>query len=248
MTQSPPTDPARRQVMAGLGLTPVAAAALSGQSLAADAATQISGDEARRQRSSPATPDLFPENRCASIIRASRREAIAPAQMPFAIVLGCSDSRVPPEILFDQGLGDLFTVRVAGNIADDLALGSMEYAVEHFACNAAHRRSGARAMRRGQRRGGIGGVGPDAAAPYREPGRRHPARRRGEPWDAGRPRRERAITTHVRLTVATLKASAPVLADAVQKNHLAILGAEYHLASFGRVYLFCGLTSGDPSI
>jgi carbonic anhydrase len=48
------------------------------------------------------------------------------------VVLGCSDSRVSPSLIFDQGLGDLFEVRVAGNVADALAMGSIEYAVEHF--------------------------------------------------------------------------------------------------------------------
>ncbi len=61
-----------------------------------------------------------------------RRAEVVEAQMPFAVVLGCADSRVPPEVLFDQRLGDLFVVRVAGNVADDVALGSIEYAVEHF--------------------------------------------------------------------------------------------------------------------
>jgi len=51
-------------------------------------------------------------------------------QSPFAIILCCSDSRVPPEIIFDQGLGDLFVVRVAGNIADSTQIGSIEFAVE----------------------------------------------------------------------------------------------------------------------
>ena len=58
---------------------------------------------------------------------------LAASQDPFVIVLGCADSRVPPEILFDQGLGDVFDNRVAGNVVDDLLLGSIEYAVEHFA-------------------------------------------------------------------------------------------------------------------
>lgn len=61
-----------------------------------------------------------------------RRAEVLAAQSPFAVVLGCSDSRVPPEVIFDQRLGDLFVVRLAGNVADDLALGSIEYAVEHF--------------------------------------------------------------------------------------------------------------------
>ncbi len=62
----------------------------------------------------------------------SRRGELAKGQHPFAIVLSCADSRVPPELVFDQELGDLFVVRVAGNTSDDLTLGSMEYAVEHL--------------------------------------------------------------------------------------------------------------------
>jgi carbonic anhydrase len=61
------------------------------------------------------------------------REKLTKSQYPFAIVLGCADSRVPPEIVFDQGLGDLFVVRVAGNVIDDHSLGSIEYAVDHLA-------------------------------------------------------------------------------------------------------------------
>ncbi len=63
---------------------------------------------------------------------AERRRQVAQAQYPFAAILCCSDSRVAPEILFDQGLGDLFVVRVAGNVLDDELLGSLEYAVEHL--------------------------------------------------------------------------------------------------------------------
>lgn len=63
---------------------------------------------------------------------AARRRQIAPKQAPFAVVLDCADSRVPPEIVFDQGLGDLFVCRVAGNIADPAITGSIEYAVAHF--------------------------------------------------------------------------------------------------------------------
>ncbi len=62
----------------------------------------------------------------------SRRKELEGTQHPFAVILGCADSRVPPELLFDQGLGDLFVIRVAGNIVDDAILGSIEYAVEHL--------------------------------------------------------------------------------------------------------------------
>jgi carbonic anhydrase len=60
------------------------------------------------------------------------RKELAAGQHPFAIVLSCSDSRVPPEIVFDQSLGKLFVVRVAGNVVDPVTLGSIEYAAEHL--------------------------------------------------------------------------------------------------------------------
>lgn len=62
----------------------------------------------------------------------SRSREIASAQHPFAVIVSCPDSRVPPEIVFDEGLGDLFVVREAGHVADAATLGSIEYAVEHL--------------------------------------------------------------------------------------------------------------------
>jgi carbonic anhydrase len=62
----------------------------------------------------------------------TKRAELAAGQEPFAIVLGCSDSRVPAEIVFDQGLGDLFVIRVAGNIVAPSQVGSVEFAAERF--------------------------------------------------------------------------------------------------------------------
>jgi carbonic anhydrase len=62
----------------------------------------------------------------------SKRKELTKGQKPFAIVITCSDSRVPPELLFDQGLGDIFVIRVAGNVVDPIALGSIEYGAEHL--------------------------------------------------------------------------------------------------------------------
>jgi carbonic anhydrase len=62
----------------------------------------------------------------------ARRQQLAKGQHPFAIILTCADSRVAPEYVFNQGLGDIFVLRVAGNIADPYELGSIEYAVEHL--------------------------------------------------------------------------------------------------------------------
>jgi carbonic anhydrase len=67
-----------------------------------------------------------------ALLSHARREDHARAQRPFAVVLGCSDSRAPAEFVFDQGLGDLFVIRVAGNIAAPSQVGSIEFAVEQF--------------------------------------------------------------------------------------------------------------------
>lgn len=62
-----------------------------------------------------------------------KREKLAvDGQEPFALIIGCSDSRVPPEVIFDRGLGDLFVIRTAGNVVDDVCLGSVEYGAEHL--------------------------------------------------------------------------------------------------------------------
>ena len=99
----------------------------------------LASEEAKRKDPDEVWKDLMAGNRRftgAKVIRphqaAARRVELAKGQNPPAIVLSCSDSRVPPEIVFDQGLGDIFVVRVAGNVVDDDVLGSIEYAVEHL--------------------------------------------------------------------------------------------------------------------
>jgi Carbonic anhydrase len=74
--------------------------------------------------------DLTPKDDYAAL-----REKLSTGQHPFAVVLCCSDSRVAPEIIFDQKLGDLFVIRNAGNVIDKHVLGSIEYAVEHLGCS-----------------------------------------------------------------------------------------------------------------
>jgi carbonic anhydrase len=69
------------------------------------------------------------------LVNESRRRALVDAHDPFAVILGCSDARVPAEIIFDQGLGDLFVIRVAGNIVAPSQIGSVEFAAERFGIN-----------------------------------------------------------------------------------------------------------------
>lgn len=79
----------------------------------------------RFQKNKLGHPDLDP----------TRREALVGGQSPFAVILSCSDSRVPPELVFDQGLGDLFDVRLAGNTVTRAGLESIDYAVSHLGTN-----------------------------------------------------------------------------------------------------------------
>ncbi|MFE1465694.1 carbonic anhydrase [Streptomyces nigra] len=129
-----PSAPARRAVLrAGLTSAAVLGAAAVGTSSEATAAT--------RPRTRPTTPaqalhELAAGNRRWRAFREVHpdetpavRESLTSGQHPFAVILGCVDSRVPPELVFDQGLGDLLTVRTAGEVLDEAVLGSIAYGV-----------------------------------------------------------------------------------------------------------------------
>src|SRR4029077_6435239 len=64
----------------------------------------------------------------------TRIRELKKGQNPFVVLVSCSDSRIPPELIFDQGLGDIFSIRTAGNVIGEYELGSIEYAVEHLHC------------------------------------------------------------------------------------------------------------------
>ena len=109
-----------------------AAIAMSSWAMAADSTVPaVSADEALNRLK--AGNERFANNKVsAGKPVAARRAETAQAQHPFAIIVGCADSRTAPEIIFDQNIGDLFVIRTAGNLVDDYALGSIEYAVEHL--------------------------------------------------------------------------------------------------------------------
>ena len=161
----------------------------------------------------PSHPNQTPE----------RRRHVSTGQHPFAVVLSCSDSRVPPEIIFDQGIGDLFVVRVAGNIVDDAGLGSIEYAAEHLHVSLivvlGHERCGAveAAVKGGEAPGRIKSL-VEAIRPAVE-------KAKGKPGDLA----ENAMRTNVKMAVDHLKASKPILEHLVHKGTLTIVGARYDL-------------------
>lgn len=154
---------------------------------------------------------------------AERRVETACGQNPFATILTCSDSRVPPEIIFDCGLGDLFVVRVAGNVLDDVVLGSIEYAAEHLGVGLVlvlgHSRCGAvtAAVQGTHPRGHIGSL----------TDRLRPAVQRAAA--AGQDTLDAAITANIELTVAELRAAEPILAQQIADGRLQIVGAHYDL-------------------
>jgi carbonic anhydrase len=159
-----------------------------------------------------------------------RAREVAAKQAPEAAVLSCADSRVPPELVFDRGLGDLFVVREAGHAVDDDALASLEYAVEHLGVPLivvmGHTRCGAvTAAMHGAHEGHIGRlvarIAPSVDDARRQAGGREPTV-------------DEAVRAHVLRTVGLLKASRPILARRVAEGRLRISGAVYDLDS-GRV-------------
>jgi len=92
----------------------------------------ISGPEALARLREGNQRFVADQGTAASVSTHARREALVAGQEPFAIVLGCSDSRVPAELVFDQGFGDLFVIRVAGNIVAPSQIGSVEFAAARF--------------------------------------------------------------------------------------------------------------------
>ena len=156
-----------------------------------------------------------------------RRAEVAGGQHPFALILGCADSRVPPEVIFDQRLGDLFTVRIAGNIADANAIGSLEYAVLHFGSPLlvvlGHEKCGAvsatleavetHASAPGHIGSIVAAIKPAAESVM------------GKPGDT----LENAIRANVKNVVAQLHASSSILAEHVASGKLQITGARYGL-------------------
>jgi carbonic anhydrase len=159
---------------------------------------------------------------------AARREELAKGQHPIAIVVSCSDSRVPPELLFDQGFGDLFVVRTAGNIVDSIELGSIEYAVDHLGAKLilvlGHERCGAvtAALQGGDAPGNIKSV-IDAIKPAIEKGKaRHSGH--GEVLDT-------CIISNVKQVAEKIRTTKPILSEKVEDGMLKVVGAYYDLDS-----------------
>ncbi|HEY9832147.1 MAG TPA: carbonic anhydrase [Stenomitos sp.] len=160
----------------------------------------------------------------------ARMKEVAQAQHPFATVLSCADSRVAPEILFDEGIGDLFDVRVAGNIVIPEVLGSIEYAVEILGTPVlmvlGHERCGAvTAAVQGERLPGHMGSFVKAIKPVI-------SKTKGQAGDPV----DNAVVANVQYQIEKLKRSSTILSARSQDGKLKIVGGRYDLDS-GEVIL-----------
>jgi len=152
-----------------------------------------------------------------------RRNKLTNGQNPFAVIVSCSDSRVPPEIIFDQGIGDLFVIRTAGHVADDIALASIEYAVEHLHVALivvlGHERCGAvdAAVKGGELPGHLGKLISEI-----EPAVEQAEKEEGDLL-------ANAVHENIHRVVRQLKNSGPIIKEFVEHHELEIIGAYYDL-------------------
>ncbi len=164
----------------------------------------------------------------------ARLRELEDKQTPFASILACSDSRVPLEILFDQGFGDLFVARLAGNIATSAAIGTLEYGTRvlgskllmvlgHTACGAV-----SATMSMGEVPGQIGSL-----FPYIQPAAERVAQKHA---GQGKPQLSEVIAENVRYQVEILRRASPVIAGLIRAGELQVVGAVFHFGT-GRVQL-----------
>lgn len=173
-----------------------------------------------------------------------RRAELVEGQNPFAIILGCSDSRVPTELIFDQGLGDLFVIRVAGNVVAPSLIGSVEYAASQFGTPLVvvlgHSNCGAVSATLQEL---------ETEEENRSPNLRSIVERirpSVETLMETELRHDRnalvdqSVRANVRASVSQLRTSSQILEDLIQAGGLHIVGAEYYLET-GEVDFFTGL-------
>ncbi len=174
----------------------------------------------------------------------TRRFEVAEGQEPFAIILGCSDSRVPAEFVFDQGLGDLFVIRVAGNIVASSQVGSVEFAAERFATPLVvvlgHSRCGAilatleELMQPSERQSRNLRSIVDRVRPSVEPLLATELRHDPAAFV------QHAVRANVRASANHLRNGSEILEQLIQKDGLLVVGAEYSLET-GLVDFFDGV-------
>jgi carbonic anhydrase len=159
----------------------------------------------------------------------STRESLAKSQKPYAIILSCSDSRVPPEVIFDKGLGEIFVIRVAGNVPDPLVLGSIEYAAEHLGSPLimvlGHERCGAVTATvdaKGKAEGNIGFIVNSIAPAVTKAKKAYKGKEKNELV-------ETAVDVNIQLVEKSLTKKSAILNHLVKEGKVKIVAAKYDL-------------------
>jgi carbonic anhydrase len=175
-----------------------------------------------------------------------RRAELRQSQEPHAIILGCSDSRVPAEIIFDQGLGDLFVIRVAGNVVAPSQIGSVEFAAEAFHTRLVvvlgHQKCGVILATLEQLRRPAANQSRNLRAIVERVRPAVQALVDGDPGAKHDELVERAVRANIRTSVSHLKHGSPIL-EQLEDDGLLIVGAEYSLDT-GEVDFFEGVPEG----
>ena len=169
----------------------------------------------------------------ATLSSSARREALIAGQEPFAIILGCSDSRVPAELVFDQSFGDLFVIRVAGNIVAPSQVGSVEFAASRFGTRLVvvmgHTQCGAISATLEELQGGATNQSRNLRSIVDR------VRPSVETLLSGRPQQStddlvrEAVRANVRASVNHLRHGSELLEKLIQETGLLVVGAEYSL-------------------
>ena len=188
----------------------------------------------------------FRDNTAPTFARSWSADLATEAQQPFAIVLGCSDSRTPVEIVFDQGFGEIFVVRIAGNIVAPSVVGSIEFAAAQFGSRLVvvmgHTRCGAVST---TVRSLETGLGPESKNVRSITNRIAPHVQELVGTGAHEDVLREAIRANVRASADHLRHGSEILEELVLAGRLAVVGAEYELET-GEVHFFDGVPRGLP--
>jgi carbonic anhydrase len=205
--------------------------------LAAGSGVDVSADEALKRLMDGNT--RYVDGKMTACLQTTKetRDTLSKGQKPYAIILSCSDSRVPPEIIFDKTFGEIFVVRVAGNVPDPIVLGSIEYAAEHIGSPLimvlGHERCGAviaSVDTHGKPEGNIGAIIKAITPAVKKAKQETKVKSREELV-------EKAVNDNIHLAAGNIIKRSPVIKNLVKAGKVKIVKAKYDLEE-GKVTLY----------
>ena len=212
-----------------IAMLATALAATVGIAFASGGGAGISADQALQKLLDGNSRYVEGKMSASSLCDTSARAKLAKGQQPYAIILSCSDSRVPPEIIFDQALGEVFVVRVAGNVTDPIVMGSVEYAAEHLGTPLimvlGHERCGAvtaAVTAKGKPEGNIGSIVTAIQPSVKKA--KHDCKGKGTDELV-----ECAVEINAKAVAADLTRKSKVLAHELKEGKIKIVAAKYDL-------------------